>query len=84
MSANGTKTDMLLALTNVCFEGKNGYDADLSVCPLMTQSGHSKRRLNRYDERGFLRVGTNFAHLAARRFFFCASSGGSSNPSRLL
>ena len=45
-------------------------------CLLMTQSEHSKRRLNRYDERGFLRIGTNFAHLATRRFFFCASSGG--------
>jgi hypothetical protein len=32
--------DAPLALTNVCFGGKNGHDADLSVCPLMTQSGH--------------------------------------------
>ncbi len=32
--------DVSLALTNVCFEGKIGHGADLSVCPLMTQSGH--------------------------------------------
>ena len=29
-------------LTNVCFGGKNGRDADLSRCPLMTQSGHPR------------------------------------------
>ena len=34
------KADMLKALTNVCFEGKNGHDADLSVCRLLTLSGH--------------------------------------------
>ena len=28
------------ALTNVCFEGKNGHDADVERCLLMTQSGH--------------------------------------------
>ena len=27
-----------IALTNVCFEGKNGHGADLSVCPLMTHT----------------------------------------------
>jgi hypothetical protein len=31
--------DVPLALTNVCFEGKIGHGADLSVCPLMTHSG---------------------------------------------
>ena len=32
--------DVPLALTNVCFEGNNGHDADVTRCPLMTQSGH--------------------------------------------
>jgi hypothetical protein len=32
---------MLNAVTNVCFRGQSGHGADLSVCPLMTQSGHS-------------------------------------------
>jgi hypothetical protein len=31
---------MPLALTNVCFEGKNGHDADLTRCLLLTHSGH--------------------------------------------
>jgi hypothetical protein len=31
---------MLNALTNVRFWGQSGHGADLSVCPLMTQSGH--------------------------------------------
>ena len=34
---------MQTALMNVRFQGKNGHDADLSVCPLMTQSGQSGR-----------------------------------------
>ena len=33
-------TDVPLALTNVGFEGKNGHDADVTRCLLMTQSGH--------------------------------------------
>jgi hypothetical protein len=32
--------DVPLALTNVCFEGKNGHDAVVTPFPLMTQSGH--------------------------------------------
>ena len=32
--------DVQTALTNVCFEGKNGHDAGAIPCPLMTQSGH--------------------------------------------
>ena len=28
------------ALTNVCFEWKNGHDADVTRCLLLTQSGH--------------------------------------------
>jgi hypothetical protein len=31
-------TDMPIALANVCVEGKNGQDADVSVCPLLTLS----------------------------------------------
>jgi hypothetical protein len=31
--------DVPLALTNVCFEGKNGHDAHAPLCRLMTQSG---------------------------------------------
>ena len=34
------KADMLNALTNVRFGGQSGYGADLSVCPLVTQSRH--------------------------------------------
>ena len=34
------KADMLNALTNVHFEGNDGHGADLSVCPLMTNSEH--------------------------------------------
>jgi hypothetical protein len=29
---------MPLALTNVCFEGKNGHDAGVTPFPLMTHS----------------------------------------------
>ena len=36
MSAYGTLADMPLALTNVCFEGKNRHDAGVTPCPLMT------------------------------------------------
>jgi len=32
--------DVQLALTNVCFGGESGHDADAGQCPLMTQSGH--------------------------------------------
>ena len=32
--------DVPLALTNVCFEGNNGHDADVRRCLLMTLSGH--------------------------------------------
>jgi hypothetical protein len=35
-------TDARLALTNVCFVGNNGHDADVTRCRLMTQSGHSR------------------------------------------
>jgi hypothetical protein len=34
----------VLALAKVCFEGKNGHDADAGQCPLMTQSGHFEIR----------------------------------------
>ena len=34
--------DVPLVLTNVCFEGKNGHDADVTPFPLMTPSGHSR------------------------------------------
>jgi hypothetical protein len=34
-------------LTNVCFEGKNGYDAGVTPFPLMTQSGHRLRLTGR-------------------------------------
>jgi hypothetical protein len=30
-------------LTNVCFAGKNGHDADVTQCLLMTHSGHWQR-----------------------------------------
>jgi hypothetical protein len=33
---------MLNALTNVCFEGKNGHDAGVTPFPLMTHSGHAQ------------------------------------------
>jgi hypothetical protein len=40
------------ALMHVRFEGKNGHDADVTRCPLMTQSGHlAARRLNRSIEK---------------------------------
>ena len=32
--------DVPLVLTNVCFEGKNGHDAVVTRCLLMTHSGH--------------------------------------------
>ena len=35
------KADVQNALMNVRFEGKNGHDADVTRCPLMTLSGHS-------------------------------------------
>ena len=38
-------TDMPLALTKVCFGGKNGHDAGVTPFPLMTQSGHRQRPL---------------------------------------
>ena len=31
--------DVPLALTNVCFEGNNGHDADVARCLLLTLSG---------------------------------------------
>ncbi len=42
------KADVPLALTNVCFEGKNGHYAGVRPFPLMTQSGRlgGKRTLN--------------------------------------
>ncbi len=33
--------DVPLALSNVCFEGKNGHDAGVTPFPLMTLSGHA-------------------------------------------
>jgi hypothetical protein len=36
---------MPLALTNVCFEGKNGHDADVTRCLFLTQSGLCSRPL---------------------------------------
>ena len=35
-SAFGSLKDVTLALTNVCFEGKNGHDAGMTPFPLMT------------------------------------------------
>ena len=32
--------DVPLGLTNVCFEGNNGHDADVTRCLLSTRSGH--------------------------------------------
>ena len=34
------KADVQTALMNVRFEGNNGHDADVTLCLLMTQSGH--------------------------------------------
>ena len=34
------KADIYAAGERVRFRGQSGHDADLSVCPLMTQSGH--------------------------------------------
>ena len=36
------QADVQTALMNVSFEGNNGHGADLSVCLLMTQSGHAE------------------------------------------
>ena len=44
--------DVPLALTNVCFEGKNGHDAGVTPFPLMTQSGHRRARQTSYGRRG--------------------------------
>ena len=44
--------DVPLALTNVCFEGKNGHDAGVTPFPLMTQSGLFKREKIRSVSRG--------------------------------
>ena len=38
------KADVPLALMNVRFEGNNGHDANVTRCPLMTQSGHVRAR----------------------------------------
>ena len=44
---------MPLALTNVCFEGKNGHEADVTRFPLMTQSGHAQTgRSSRFSTPG--------------------------------
>ena len=34
--------EVTLALTKVCFEGKNGHDVGVTRCLLMTHSGHSQ------------------------------------------
>jgi hypothetical protein len=39
-SAPGILADMPLALTNVCFEGKNRHDAGVTPFPLMTQTDY--------------------------------------------
>ena len=39
--------DVQLALTNVCFGGKNGHDADAGQCPPMTRSGYSTSEMLR-------------------------------------
>ena len=51
--------DVQTALTNVRFEGNNGHDADVTRCPLMTQSGHHALEYPRYNAQkpGFMRVG---------------------------
>ena len=54
------KADVQAALMNVRFEGKNGHDADVTRCPLMTQSGHHALEYPRYNaaqKPGFMRVG---------------------------
>ena len=48
------KADMLNALTNVRFWGQSRQGADLSVCPLMTPSGHCPRPLNLNHEPKYL------------------------------
>ena len=40
----GTMRTVQTTLTNVCFEGQNGHDADVARCLLMTQSGHVRAR----------------------------------------
>ena len=35
--------DVPLELTNVCFEGKSGLDADVTRCLLLTHSGHGRQ-----------------------------------------
>jgi hypothetical protein len=35
--------DVPLGLTNVCFEGNNGHDVDVTRCVLMIRCGHSGR-----------------------------------------
>jgi hypothetical protein len=40
------KADVPCALSNVCFEGKNGHDAGVTPFPLVTQSGHCRVRLS--------------------------------------
>jgi membrane fusion protein, type I secretion system len=53
------KADVPLALTNVCFEGKNGHDAGVTPFPLVTQSGcpmpskgkaQLRQRINQLEE----------------------------------
>ena len=48
----GHKADMLNALTNVRFWGQSGHGADLSVCPLMTQSGRGTKRFGNQSRAG--------------------------------
>src|SRR6478752_3022659 len=55
--------DVPLALTNVCFEGKNGHDANGPSCLLMTQSGHVRsgnvrQRVGRTACQSGVRTGT--------------------------
>ena len=38
---------MAIRAANVRFRGQSGHRADLSECPLMTQSGHQHVRLRR-------------------------------------
>ena len=41
MSAYGTQRTCKPRLMNVCFERKNGHDANVTRCRLMTQSGYA-------------------------------------------
>jgi hypothetical protein len=43
------KADMLNALINVRFGGKNGHGAELAACPLLTHSGHLGARSSTAD-----------------------------------